>query len=247
MPSLTDGIAVALAAALNNRRQPPLVLVARGTSPIRALVDDLTEPVVAVAGDSARILAAAGVAAAGEDVVVQVGRDVRLTAGEGAVLGITADRAVAVAALAAGWPVVQPALPGDVGPLLDEVPRTALVLVGPAAAADEPVPSAAGLQPRMWHDGDSVALVVSGADVDAALPIARMLRARSVRAAVAEVPVLTAPAQAPLLQPATLWVGPASILETVAAGGWDSDRLTPVSVGSRAASEVVSDIEAAVG
>jgi len=119
---------------------------------------------------------------------------------------------------------------------------TSLALfLGPAAAADEDVPSGARWAPRVWREGENATIAVSGAALDVALPVARMLAARGLPPTVIEVPVLTQVAETPLLAPDVFYAGAPELADEVIGGAWPA-AMQAVEVRERTSREIMEAV-----
>lgn len=231
----------------NTLRNGPaaVVLTARPDGAERALAHALGEPAVVVPGDTARFCIASGVAREGARPIVTLGPRLPFVAPDVALVGVTADPSVAAVAMAAGWPVVRPALAADIASLFADVPPRFAVLIGAAAAADEAVPGPARWEPRVWRRGTGMTLIVSGAALDVVLPVARMLAGRGFLPNVVEMPVLTRAGEAALLQPETFFAGPVEAAEEIADGLW-SPALDRIEIGGRSPRQIMDAVLAVV-
>ena len=235
----------ALGAALAAAWGEFTVVTGRDGSAAAALVTASRQPPVTVAGDTARLAVAVGIAAAGGRAVVALGSRV-CPPGTGDLLAVTEAPAAATAALEHGWAVARPALPGDVAPLLAQLPDRAVMYLGPVAAADEPAPAPAGSGPRFWRSGDALTLVASGPAVDVMLPLSRMLGARGLPTAAVEVALVTRRSQRPLLARDAVLAGPTEAAEQLRAGRWPGSVLQPLDVRGRTPRQLMEQILATV-
>ncbi len=229
----------ALAAAAADR----VVVTGRDPGRLSALLAGAGVAAVTAPGEVTRTAVAAGVALGGRTAIVLVHTTWVAPPGSLPVLVATAARPVAHAALTDGWPVLRPARPDDVAPVVAAAPRAVLLLTATAAFHDLAPPATTA--PRTWRRGTAATLVAAGAATATMLAAARMLAGRGVPTSAVELPVLTRRQHAALLDDDALLVGPPAAAAALDDGRWP-DALRRVETAGMAPRQVMDAVLAHV-
>lgn len=207
-------VAAAAAAALASGGAYVLV-GGRSWSGLESVAENASATVT-VAAELSRLSVGAGVRLGGRRAVVALdaGPVAPPVPGE---LALTTSTECAAAALQHGWTVAQPTAASDVAQVWE---RAQLLLVSRDGVDDSPDALRPAQRARTWHDGGMAVLVASGAATATLRRLAARLSTRGIEVTALELPLLDAPAHAPLLGGTRLGIGGPETAGPLRDGRW---------------------------